>query len=352
METITKDKVKRFADMLSGASRVAVLSHTRPDGDAVGSTCALRSFVEDAFGVQTAGFFANAWSDTVDFVFGDSLAKSTYVMTEDEKALREAAVSCDMVVCLDCSSFVRTESLSGIFGAMTVPKVLIDHHLNPSEEEFDLVFSQTDVSSTCELLYYILKEINAHAARGESFPRICLDALMTGMTTDSNNFANSVFPTTLQMASELIALGADRDGVLQHIYESYRENRLRLIGRLLSSEMKICRGGIAYTVLTSAMAREFDVREGDLEGYVNMPLAVADVRMSLFLKEDDGFFRVSVRSKRGTSANRMAVGFFHGGGHLQASGGRLFFPSDIEDASKVYEYLDNAIEQFCAQEDR
>ena len=84
----------------------------------------------------------------------------------------------------------------------------------------------------------------------------------------------------------------------------------------------------------------------ELEGYVNMPLAIGKVKMSIFLKEDGERFRVSIRSKKGTSANACATRYFNGGGHEQASGGRLYIPGDIAEASKAPEYIEKAIEDF------
>ena len=94
----------------------------------------------------------------------------------------------------------------------------------------------------------------------------------------------------------------------------------------------------------------YDIREGELEGVVNMPLTVEGVRLSMFLKEDDGYFRVSLRSKRGTSAFRLAERYFHGGGHEQASGGRLYFPGDVEDPSEAESFLERAAEEFFGTE--
>ena len=84
-----------------------------------------------------------------------------------------------------------------------------------------------------------------------------------------------------------------------------------------------------------------------------MPLAIGKVGMSIFLKEDgDGFFRVSVRSKKGISANKCAVRYFHGGGHENASGGRLFFsrtdgvPADISSPAEAESYILNSVKEL------
>ena len=173
-----------------------------------------------------------------------------------------------------------------------------------------------------------------------------LRALLTGMTTDTNNFANSVFPSTFEMASKMLEAGVDRDGILQELYNRCRENRLRMTGHLLKDNLKVLPNGAAYIVVRASELSWYDIRDGEMEGIVNMPLTLDAVRLSILLREDDGFFRVSLRSKRGTSAFRLAERFFHGGGHEQASGGRLYFPADIPDASQAESYLERVTDAF------
>ena len=182
---------------------------------------------------------------------------------------------------------------------------MIDHHLNPDRASFELVFSETEVSSASELLYQVLLALPG-VGSAERLPLDVLTPLMAGMTTDTNNFANSVFPGTLRMASELIAAGVDRDRILSDLYNNYRENRLRLMGYLLSDNLVITPEGAAVMILDKETQERFGFRQGESEGFVNIPLAVSDVKISLFLTEEDGKFRVSIRSKRGISANKLA----------------------------------------------
>ena len=195
-----------------------------------------------------------------------------------------------------------------------------------------------------------MPDIKGDASR---IPALAAASLMTGMTTDTNNFANSVFPSTLAMASGLLAAGVNRDRILQDLYNSYRENRLRMEGYLLHENMKITPEGVAYMIVDKKLASEFNIREGETEGFVNMPLAIGKVGMSIFLKEDgEGFFRVSVRSKKGISANKCATRYFHGGGHERASGGRLFFsrtdgvPADINAPGEAESYIVRSVAEF------
>ena len=172
---------------------------------------------------------------------------------------------------------------------------------------------------------------------------------MTGMTTDTNNFANSVFPSTLTMASELLAAGVDRDKILNCVYSNYRENRLRLMGFMLHDKMTIMANGVSYMILDKSTQERYGFEDGESEGFVNMPLALAKVNVSMFLTEEDTKFRVSIRSKRGFSANSFAMKYFNGGGHEQAAGGSLYFGKDISSPEEAESYIIKSSKEYFAE---
>jgi phosphoesterase RecJ-like protein len=236
--------------------------------------------------------------------------------------------------------------LGPILEGSTADKILIDHHLSPDRDKFSLVFSETQISSASELLYHILKMLPPVNNIPGRLPMESRIALMTGMTTDTNNFANSVYPSTFSMASELIETGVDRNMILYNIYNRFKESRVRLQGHILKDLMKITDDGVAYIVLNRQTMDEYDVQEGDTEGFVNMPLSIEKVVMSIMLKEDNDRVRVSIRSKKGYSANACAREFFNGGGHENASGGRLFIGTDIESIDDAPGYIERNTHSF------
>ena len=174
---------------------------------------------------------------------------------------------------------------------------------------------------------------------------------MTGMTTDTNNFGNSVYPSTLQMASALLAAGTDRDRILSMLYNRFSEMRLRLMGHMMKDLLKITDDGVAYIILDSSTQKEYHIGEGDTEGFVNMPLSIDKVKMSILLKEDEDRLRVSIRSKKGISANRCARQYFNGGGHENAAGGRLRIPEDVTDIFNAGAYIEEHTHTFMTDED-
>ena len=343
MQAVSQENIRAFREAIQQSTRIAVVGHTHPDGDALGSCTALSLWLAGR-GKAVSCIFPDTPADNLLFILSP---KVNYLYGDAHAAAaRKALEACELLIQLDCNQFSRTEGLAPFLEASSAQKILIDHHLNPDRESFDIVFSTPEISSASELLYWVLK-----AAEGDTLGPLGLGmtigtALMAGMTTDTNNFANSVFPSTFQMASELIAAGVNRDALLQQLYSSYRENRVRLMGYMQYEGLKVLPEGAAYMILTKEIMTRFDLREGESEGLVNVPLSIGAVKLSVLLKEDDGHFRVSVRSKNGTSAQQLAVRFFHGGGHENASGGKLFIGPDIANAQAAEAYVLNALKTF------
>ena len=348
--TVTEAKISRFESMLEASSRIAVVTHTRPDGDAVGSASAIVCLLRDR-GKDAALLLPDGYPDNLAFVIGETCEGHVMLCDRDSESVRAWITGSDLVIGLDFSTFGRAEGMQETLRTSRAAKILIDHHISPEEGDFDLVFSETEISSTCELLFDSLVSTSEAGGDASKLPMPVLRALLTGMTTDTNNFANSVFPSTFEMASRMLEAGVDRDGILAELYNRNRENRLRMTGHLLKDNMRIFPNGVSCIVVRRADIEEYDIREGETEGIVNMPLTLDKVRMSIFLREDEGFFRVSIRSKRGTSAFRLASTRFHGGGHEQAAGGRLYFPGDIADASMAEAFLERITDDYFKTEE-
>ena len=346
MNPVKPDQIQRLDALLAKAKRVGIVVHTHPDGDAAGSGVALLAYLQRCRGLQARLLLPDPVPESLEFLLPSS---GVTVASEERDGAEDWIASSDLLVCLDMNGFSRAGDLEGALRAARARKLLVDHHLHPEAESFDLAFSETEISSASELLYRILLALPG-VEKAENLPLEVLTPLMAGMTTDTNNFANSVFPSTLEMASELLAAGVDRDDLIEKIYHNYRENRFRAMGAFLSEKMTITQEGVAYAVLDRAFLRRFDLQEGETEGFVNLPLGIAGVRLSLFLREDAGHFRVSIRSKRGIAANRLAAGAFHGGGHACAAGGKLHFPEDIPGPEAAAAYVEAVAARFMRNE--
>lgn len=334
MKDITSENIGAFIGLIRDAEHPVIVTHARPDGDAIGSSVAMLHFLKMC-GKENAHLVLDDTCPRFLTFVTDTVPADSMVIREEKT---EEAIGCingaDLIICLDFHAFHRTGALESALSGSKARKVLIDHHLDPDRSLYTLSFSKNDISSASELLFWILMATPQIKGNAENLPSAGATALMTGMTTDTNNFGNSVYPSTLNMASDLLRAGVDRDLILQKINQEHSESRLRLKGFMLKDLMKVTKDGVAYMVLDRKAQLGYRMQEGDTEGFVNEPLSIAKVKMSIFAREGDGEVRISIRSKRGTSANRCAKLFFNGGGHENAAGGKLYMP-----IGEVEEYI-------------
>ncbi len=344
MDTVTEEKIAELDRRISEASSVVISTHTHPDGDAVGGSAALARYLAGR-GKGVRIIFPDPCPDNLRFALDESL---TGIIADKKEEAEAALGECDLLISIDYNSPRRTDALENALRKFGGFRILIDHHISPDRDFYGLIFSQCEVSSSCELLYRILLGMPDIGGNAEALGKEIGTALMLGMTTDSNNFANSTYPSTLRMAGELIAAGVDREELLGNLYNRYRENRFRFMGYFLSEKMRVTDDGAAYAVMSADEIRKFGIRDGESEGFVNMPLGIEKVRMSIFVKEEDSRdrLRVSVRSKRGTSANQFARLYFNGGGHELAAGGRLAVPGDISGPEAAPAYIEKCVRDF------
>ncbi len=343
---INHKNIQNLECSISKSEEIVIVAHTHPDGDALGSTIGMAAYLHNR-GKKATIILPDRWPATLEFIFED-FSKENIIIFEDETAkAKELLAKCDLLICQDLNSFSRTEKMQDTLRSIECTKVLIDHHQKPEVQDFDLVFSEIDISSASELVFYILMAMDDINSDAGKLPKAAGRALLTGMTTDTNNFGNSTFPSTFEMAASLIAAGYDRDEIVSHINNEHREERVRLLGRLLDSRLTITDRGVAYMIIDKEVQKEFSVQEGDTEGFVNIPLTVKKVVMSILLKEDEGKYRVSTRSKEGYSARRLNELYFNGGGHERASGGKLPFET-ASNAEAAAEYIEKVTEKFFA----
>lgn len=345
---IERENALLLSKWIDSAGIITAVCHARPDGDAAGCVVAASLYAALCRGKDAAVILPDAAPASIQFIFAhgpSAVINASADPLEAETRLR----STDLLFCLDFNTLSRTEGLEAALRSCPGRKVLVDHHQAPAIEEFDLCFSDTEVSSACELLYNLLLQMQDIGGNASRLPSAVATALMCGMTTDTNNFANSVFPGTLRMASELLAAGVDRGDIIEKLYFSERPNRIAAQGEMLSCKMKLLPCGVAVTVLDKSFYERHALLDGETEGFVNIPLTIKDIKLSILAREEDGRLRVSLRSKKGVSARELAVRSFHGGGHEQASGGKILVPDDIASPSSAQAYIEEAAARFMRE---
>lgn len=334
MEHISKkEKVLLFCQKIFNAQNILIVTHTNPDGDAIGSVTAISRFLENANRVHTV-WTPNKYPDYLSFMDTDLQIKT---FDENSSVLSEEVEKSDIIICMDFNQLKRIDNLEPYIKDSNAFKILIDHHPNPEEESFDLVFSDTVVSSTSECLYWILKSIvDTSPEYSEYFDGTVAESLYAGIMTDTNNFANSVSSNTFIAAAYLIDKGVDKEKIQHRIFGVFSENRMRLLGHALLNKMKVLPNlEAAYIVLTKEELVSFNFKEGDIEGFVNLPLNINNINISALFTETQEYIRVSLRSTNDFSVNKLSRVYFNGAGHERAAGGRLYLP--VEEVGRFFE---------------
>ena len=327
---IDLDKIEALKELLSQPKKVVILSHTNPDGDAIGSSLALSQVLKQR-GHTVNCILPNRFPYYLKWM---PCCDELIIHAQDKIGIAQSVIAAaDVVICADMSSLSRLEALTEIIAANTTAKrILIDHHLSPSDE-FDLVFSFPESSSTAYLVYEILK-----AAFGtEVFDQTIATLLYVGMITDTGNFAfSTINPQLFRAAADLLETGIDVPTIYNNVYNSFTEGRARLFGYVINRKMKtLLKGTVAYMSLTEEEMRRYWFQQGDSEGFVNYPLSIKKVKMSaMFSEQQGGFIRVSLRSHGKVDVNTFARLYFNGGGHHNAAGGKSFM--NMEDTIAHY----------------
>jgi len=320
--------ISSLESLLQKADKVALVGHFNPDGDALGSVTAAYHYLKGR-GMHPRIILPSPYPDNMAFLEPDDPQDRMLICEHDLDGARRLVAGADVVICLDLNRLARTEYLEEDILHAPGKKVLIDHHIPAELDRFDLAISTVNVSSTCELLFWILLAMPDIDGDTDRIGARCAESLYVGMMTDTNNFSNSVLPSTFEMASKLIARGVDKDGLQEKVLSCYSVSRTRLMGHLIKDKMKVLPAyRTAYMLLSNKEKDRYHFKPGDSEGFVNLPLAISSVLVSAFFTEnfDSQYVRVSLRSKGTIDVNRFAARYFNGGGHRNAAGGRLYMP--------------------------
>ena len=116
---------------------------------------------------------------------------------------------------------------------------------------------------------------------------------------------------------------------------------MRLMGHLLQDNMRCIAPGVAYITLSKDDKQKYGFVRGDSEGFVNLPLMIGEIKMSALFTEDDEYIKVSLRSKGNLDVNDFSHKYCNGGGHKNASGGRLYMP-----LADVPAYFESKVKEF------
>ena len=319
IDILTSDQVAQLSHLISDAKNIIITCHKSPDGDAIGSTLGWAEYLR-SIGKEPTIIVPDQYPDFLSWI--PNTEKIVRYDKHPEKCDMLFKIA-DLIFCLDYNTTSRVDEMEKALVSSTAPKVLIDHHLDPDVPAV-LTISHPDLSSTCELVFRIVWPLDGFNRLSKQFaiPIYC------GMMTDTGGFLyNSTRSEIYFIIGELLTKHIDKDKIYRNVYHNYSESRIRLMGFVMYEKLVyLPESHAAYYSLTRQEQKRFHFIKGDAEGLVNIPQQIKGLKLSISLREDTdkpNIVWVSLRSVDDFPCNKMAEEFFNGGGHLNASGGRI-----------------------------
>lgn len=306
--------VSRVKELIDSAQTIVVTNHVNPDGDAVGSALALAALLHASSKGKTINVvMPNAYAQNLKWMEGnDQVVFFEQQQTQAASLVEQAA----LIFHLDYNSLKRAGPMEETLEGSSAKKVIIDHHQQP-DDFADAIYSDTSMSSTCEMVYHFAAAMNWLPY----FDTAIAEALYCGIATDTGNFRfSSTTPTTHRTVAFLLEKGVDPGRVASFIYDSSSPDRLKLLSTALNRMEVLMDCRTAIIALSAEDLSRNNYQKGDTEGFVNYGLSMLGIELSIFVSEKDDKVKLSFRSKTNFDVNTFARKYFNGGGHKNAAG--------------------------------
>lgn len=309
--------IEEIGKILREHNSFVLMSHVRPDGDAIGSQLAL-------------GYALMAMGKSVRLINEDGLPDNLTFMAGSEKIELPPAEPLDVEVAIALDTAAKPRLGDNTLVAASKAKVWlnIDHHLsNPRYGDFNFIDSSSP--ATGQILYQLITEL------GLPFPAETRDAIYVAVSTDTGSFQYpSTTAKTYQLGADLIGRGLDVGTINSQIYDNHPYRRVELMRALLNTLELSADGLVANWELRDKTRVDLALLPEDSEGLIDIIRAIRGVQLAVFFEElPDGKIRVSMRSKdRRIDVCQIALEF-GGGGHALAAGIRMKGP--LEDAKAL-----------------
>ena len=313
-----------IATVLKGATRVAILSHMRPDGDAIGCSLALSAAL-DNIGVENV--VCNETGVPSNLAFIDGV----------DKIVEKPKGEYDVMIALDCADDQRLGALLESFYIAKNKRIVtvnLDHHVsNTRYAKHNYVrCCAANCMNVAKLIEYL----------GAPFDKKTSEYLLLGLLTDSGNFSHDdVDEEAFLLAAKLVKAGADIRRLSYHLFKKQSKERAALYADVMKKMRFYHDDRFALIVITKEQMDAQNADKGMTEGFVDFPLSVDTVEIAAAIMEvKKGQYKISLRSKEYADVNKLAASY-GGGGHVRAAGCMLF--GDLED---VIDRLSYTVSQY------
>lgn len=299
---MTTENLDEIAKIIRGAKSVLIVTHTFPDGDALGSQLGLAHILKD-MGKRVLLY----GEDSISYLY-EFLPCCTRI---DSEVPDPDEVDC--AIALDCGDRFRLGKAVDKLLEIK-PFIAIDHHAG--HKAFgDLRWVVEGRASTGDMVYELSQYLGATVSLDAAY------CLYTAIVSDTGSFKYaSTTPDTFRIAGELVARGVNPEEVAGKLFDNFTESRLQLLQAVLSTLELYGAGQLAIISATRKMFELTGADKADTETFINYPRSLATVKVAALIKEVDGAIGVSMRSKGRNHDVAEVARRFNGGGHRNAAG--------------------------------
>ncbi|NND16457.1 MAG: bifunctional oligoribonuclease/PAP phosphatase NrnA [Eudoraea sp.] len=331
-------QVAALQTLLSTPKKIAIIPHKNPDGDAIGSSLGLYHYLLH-LGNHVQVVSPNDYPKFLKWMPGSSEVLNWEKENSNcVQALKEA----DAIFTLDFNDLRRAGDMATLLETLPAPFVMIDHHREPTEYA-QIMFSESAMSSTSEMVYHIISALGHE----EALDKNIASCLYAGIVTDTGSFKfSATTASTHQVAAKLIEKGASNNEIHTRIYDNNSADRLYLLSTALQNMKIFPEYRTSYMTLSEEELKKHNFKKGDTEGFVNYGLSIDGIDFTAIFIEngEEGLIKISLRSNGDFDVNTFARANFQGGGHKNAAGGRMI--GSLEETATFFESL---LEQYKSE---
>lgn len=312
--------IEEIKSLLQSPKNIVIVPHKNPDGDAIGSTLALKHYL-DMYGHVVTVISPNEYPEFLKWIPGENEIIKYSEQLESATNVIDAA---NIIFTLDFNNLSRTGDMEPLLKQAPALFIMIDHHQQP-DTYATYTYSDVTMSSTCQMVYHFIEKLG-------DFDKINGDlatCLYVGIMTDTGSFRfRSTTSTTHRVIADLIDKGADNTAIHEKIYDANTISRLQLQGVALGNLKILPEYRTAFITLSQKELDEHNFKKGDTEGFVNFGLSLEGIVFAVIFIENknEKIIKISFRSKGDFSVNEFSRNHFEGGGHHNAAGGKSNLP--------------------------
>ena len=295
--------MNELVKQIRNAQKIGIAGHIRPDGDCVGSCCALYHYIKDNFSMEEKQLVVYMEGIAPQFHLLEGLSD----FTADVTSLQD----CDLFIALDCASIERLGKAEEYFEKAD-KTLLVDHHISNTAYAQNCIVD-AEASATCEVLFELMEEAKISLA--------CANALYLGIVHDTGVFKHSnTKRRTMEIAGILLDKGVSSSKIIDGTFFEKSYLQTQLLGRCLTESVLYLDGKVIVSVVSLAMKQLYGAVSSDFDGVIDNLRVTRGVEVALLItEEEEAKCKVSMRSNHEVNVSAIARSF-GGGGHVKAAG--------------------------------